>query len=94
MSDEALKPVTNQERAAIFEAAWRSYCVTNSTEYALSKAVEAGRTIGIGPFRASEIGRDACFTVQQEQRALNKTLLNETDWFVKRYLSRFANPRQ
>ena len=89
-----IEPITNQVRGAIYEAAWRAYCVTNSSEYAFSKAVEESGKHRIGAFQASEIARDACETVQQEQRALNKTLLAETDGFVKRYLSRFANPRQ
>lgn len=88
-----VEAITNQARAEIYAAAWRAYCATNSSDYASRKAAESGDKLGVSPYQSSEIARDAFEAVQQEQRSLNQTLLREADFYVSRYINRFANPR-
>ena len=81
--------VTQEDRAAIYEAAFKAYCATCSRDFAFRRGATVGDSIGVEPLRSDEIARDAVEDVLTEQRGYNKELLENADRFVARYLKKF-----
>ena len=87
--------LTRQERAAIYEAAWRVYCATCSEDYTKYKAQAVGDKLDIAPIRTAEIIREAIETIQRKQREATKQFLDEAPKYVERYIKQFpAMPGQ
>lgn len=77
------------DRAKIYEAAWHSYCQTQSTYYAHSAADRVGQAVGIPPLRSNEIAREAIEKIQQLQNDYARQLAEKARDYAAAYVSRF-----
>lgn len=87
--------LTPNERAKIYETAWRVYCSTQSSDYAYRQAGTCGFEMHVSPIRTNEIARDAIEKIQRLQRAYVQNLLEETPDRVETYVKQFpviSNP--
>ena len=82
--------VSQDDRAAIYSAAFSAYCATCSSDYAYRRGSDVGSSLGVAPLRSDEIARDAVEDVSAMQREQNKALLKEVDQYVERYLKKFG----
>ena len=92
---EMKEDLTPNERAKIYETAWRVYCSTQSSDYAYRQAGTCGFEMHVSPIRTNEIARDAIEKIQRLQRAYVQNLLEETPDRVETYVKQFpviSNP--
>lgn len=83
--------LTPNERAKIYETAWRVYCSTQSSDYAYRQAGTCGFEMHVSPIRTNEIARDAIEKIQKLQRAYVQNLLEETPERVDLYVRQFPS---
>lgn len=83
--------VSQENRAAIYDATFRAYCATCSSDYAFRKGSEVGRERQVASLRTDEIARDAVEDVQAAQREFNKTLIAEADEKTAQYCYKFRD---
>ena len=86
--------VSESDRAAIYEATFKAYCATCSSDFAYRKGASVGDSLGVEPLRSDEIARDAVDDVCASQREYNKELLENADGFVRRYLKKFRESEE
>lgn len=85
MNDRILPSV----RAKIYEAAWYSYCQTQSSYYAHSAADRVGQALAIPPLRSNEIAREAIEKIKQLQNDYTRQLAEKARDYATAYTSRF-----
>ena len=77
------------DRAKIYEAAWYSYCQTQSSYYAHSAADRVGQALAVPPLRSNEIARDAIEKINQLQNEYSRQLADKARDYTAAYISRF-----
>ena len=87
-----MKEFPRAARAAIYDTAWRSYCMTQSSDYAMTRAYEKAYELGIDGFCAYDVARDAVEKVKRLMREYARTLLASAPERVETYMTRFPTP--
>lgn len=92
LTDDGMKEFPRVTRAAIYETAWRCYCVTQSEDYAKNRAYEKAYELGIDGYCAYDVARDAIEKIRRLMREYARTLLTSAPERVETYMTRFPTP--
>ena len=87
-----------KQRRAVYEAAFRAFCLSDSRDYAFRQADSVAASFGIAPesavsLRVSETALDAINDVIRLRRDANKELAGNANDYAASYCSRFINQR-